>query len=93
MVSGGIYTAIMEAVCYRITAPHRQRPVFCKMFAAENVNFFYLLGAQWPVNSLERWEFINLILVMMASGYIGHTGITPDTLPYSSIDGKLLPVG
>ena len=79
MVSGGIYTAIMEAVCYRITAPHRQRPVFCKMSAAESVNLFYLLGSQQPGSYLERWEFINLILVMMASGYIGHTVIRPGT--------------
>ena len=79
LVSGGIYTAIMKAICYKTVAPYHQTPVFCRMFAAESVNFFYLLGSQWPVNNLERWEFINLILVMMASGYIGQTGITPDT--------------
>ena len=80
MVSGAVYGSGMEAICYWFILPHPGRAFYCKTFAAESLAFINLLRAQQPVWTLKTCKNLNLLLVVIASGYIGSTQFRPATI-------------
>ena len=80
IVSGAGYGVAMETACHLITDPHPDRALYCKMFAAGGLAGIYLLRAQRPASVLEAWEKLNMLLVVLASGYIGSTHFQPESV-------------
>ena len=71
MASGAVYGSVMEAICYQFIQPHPRRAFYCKTFAAESLAFINLLEVQQPVWTLAICRKLNLLLVVVASGYTG----------------------
>ena len=80
MASGAVYGTVIEAICYRFILPHPDRAFYCKTFAAESLAFINLLRAQQPVWALATCKYLNLLSVVIASGYIGSTQFRPATI-------------
>ena len=80
MVSGAVYGSVVEAICYPFIQPHPDRALYCKTFAADSLAFINLLRAQQPVWALATCKHLNLLLIVIASGYIGSTQFRPATI-------------
>ena len=78
-VSGAVYGSVLEAICHKFILPPGQA-FYCKTFAAESLALINLLRAQQPVWALATCKYLNLLLVVIASGYIGSTQFRPATI-------------
>ena len=80
MASGAVYGSGIEAFCYQLTPPEPNRAFYCKTFAAESLALINLFEAQQPVWTLATCRNLNLLLVVIASGYIGSTQFQSETI-------------
>ena len=78
MASGAVYGSAIEAICSKFTL-RTGRVGYCMAFAAESLAFINLLQAQQPTWALATCKNLNLLFVVIASGYIGYTQLWPET--------------